>query len=179
MSQLQNTQSLLGASIKVITTFEQEVVGELFCVDQAVSNSIVLRTKQENGNCDYKWLKTNIIREVIALGAPASGAAEEPLPGVNMKMMEARAKKVEEHAVAEQKKWGVGVTAEAQDVFDALSKTMEAEWEGENILVLGVKVVKPYNPDSDVKGDNKGVVERIKKVLKAEAERSAKRRSGK
>jgi len=172
---MQNPESLLGAQIKVVTTFGEEIEGELFCVDIGGSNSVVICQRLENGNVNYKWTKTNIIREVTATSGPPGGVEEQFLPGVDMKLLDARAKKLEEAAVAESKRYGVGVTENAQEVYDALSKTMETEWEGEDIKCLGVKISPPYDPIKNVSGSDKQVVERVTKVLQNELSRIKKK----
>lgn len=45
---------------------------------------------------------------------------------------------------------GVGVSKEAQDVFDSLNKTMQCRWQGKTIIVVdaGVAVEDPYTPES-------------------------------
>mmetsp|Transcript_69440 Transcript_69440/g.206893 ORF Transcript_69440/g.206893 Transcript_69440/m.206893 type:complete len:181 (+) Transcript_69440:73-615(+) len=180
MSQAQPpVESFLGTQIRVVTTFGEEIEGELFCVDISGSNSVVICQRLENGNVNYKWTKANIIREVTASAGPASSAAEEFLPHVDLRHVEARAKKLEDAAFAEAKRYGVGVTEHAQEVFDALSKTMDAAWDGEDIKVLGVKVVKPYDPARNIVGDNEQVVERVRKVLQSEMSRRKKPSQGK
>eukprot|EP00931_Biecheleriopsis_adriatica_P075154 TRINITY_DN49089_c0_g1_i1.p1 TRINITY_DN49089_c0_g1~~TRINITY_DN49089_c0_g1_i1.p1 ORF type:complete len:182 (+),score=37.95 TRINITY_DN49089_c0_g1_i1:93-638(+) len=177
MSQpLSNPENLLGAQIKVVTTFGEELEGELFCVDIQGSNSIVLRQRCENGLVNYKWTKTNIIREVIAISLPPTSGIEE-LPAVDIRQIEERAQKVEEAAIADGKRWGVGVTEQAQDAFDALSKTMDVEWDGEDILCLGVRISKPYDPNKSITGQNQQAVDRIKKVLQAEMNRMGKKKN--
>mmetsp|Transcript_24446 Transcript_24446/g.44862 ORF Transcript_24446/g.44862 Transcript_24446/m.44862 type:complete len:182 (-) Transcript_24446:63-608(-) len=161
-------EQYLGSSIRVTTTFNEEIEGELFCFDSQ-SNSVVICQKLDNGNVNYKWTKANIIREVIATGGP-SGQDEE-LPNVDLRYVEARAKKLEEQAAREAKRYGVGVTEHAQEVFDALNKTMEASWDGEDIKVLGVKITKPYDPIKNISGGDTAAQERIRKVLQAELQK--------
>mmetsp|Transcript_108447 Transcript_108447/g.337991 ORF Transcript_108447/g.337991 Transcript_108447/m.337991 type:complete len:106 (-) Transcript_108447:156-473(-) len=99
MSQAQPpVESFLGSQIRVVTTFGEEIEGELFCVDISGSNSVVICQRLENGNVNYKWTKTNIIREVSALSGPPAGAAEEWLPQVDLRQVEARAKRLEDEA---------------------------------------------------------------------------------
>jgi len=103
----------------------------------------------------------------------------EWLPHVDLRHVEGRAKTSEDAAAAEAKRYGVGVTEHAQEVFDALSKTMDASWDGEDIEVLGIKVVKPYDPVRNIIGDNEQVVERVRKVLQSELSRRKKPSQGK
>lgn len=45
-------------------------------------------------------------------------------------------------------KRGKGVTQEAQDVFDAFSRTMPTRWDGSNIIVAdAVSITAPYRVD--------------------------------
>mmetsp|Transcript_46841 Transcript_46841/g.87540 ORF Transcript_46841/g.87540 Transcript_46841/m.87540 type:complete len:182 (+) Transcript_46841:69-614(+) len=181
MSQLpSNPETLLGAQIKVVTTFGEEIEGELFCVDIGGSNSVVLCQRLDNGNVNYKWIKTNIIREVVATaGPPMGGVAAEDLPHLDLKQLEERAKKAEEEAARYATRWGVGVTEQAQDCFDALSKTMQTEWEGEDIICMGCRISKPYDPQKNISGGDAKTLERVKKVLQAQLERMPKRSMGK
>ena len=175
MSQLlQNPENLLGAQIRVVTTFGEEIEGELFCVDIGGSNSVVLCQRLENGHVNYKWTKTNIIREVVATGGPPGGATEE-LPSVDLSELEVRAKQLEEEAAQNAGRYGVGVTEQAQDCFDALSKTMEAAWDGEEIKCMGCKISKPYDPMKSISGSDQKAVERVRKVLQSELGRMQKK----
>lgn len=70
------------------------------------------------------------------------------------------------------------LASDAQEVFDALSKTMEASWEGEDILVLGVRITKPYDPQTCISGKDTQVVERVTKVLQNELARRKKVAAG-
>mmetsp|Transcript_80263 Transcript_80263/g.213009 ORF Transcript_80263/g.213009 Transcript_80263/m.213009 type:complete len:182 (-) Transcript_80263:57-602(-) len=173
-------ESFLGTQIRVVTTFGEEIEGELFCVDISGSNSVVICQRLENGNVNYKWTKTNIIREVTASPGPQAGAGEDWLPHVDLRQVETRSKKLEEEAREDAKRYGVGVTEHAQEVFDALAKTMEAEWDGEDIKVLGVRISKPYDPERNVTGGDAQARERVQKVLQNELGRiSSKKQQGK
>jgi len=134
---------------------------------EKTSNTVVIAQPLSSGNVNYKILKGNVIKEVSALGAP-NAPVEESLPYVDLERLGHRAEKSEDLAAEESKKFGVGVTEHAQEVFDCLSKTMEPEWDGEDIKVLGVSVTKPYDPEKNIKGGNKETAERIRKVLQGE-----------
>lgn len=75
------------------------------------------------------------------------------------------------------KKWGaefehigVGVTANAQAVFDALVKTLPCEWDKEDIVVLkSVRLAPPYDVKSISGEGEAGVIQRVKIILEHEA----------
>ncbi|KAL0721268.1 hypothetical protein Bca4012_035867 [Brassica carinata] len=74
--------------------------------------------------------------------------------------------KQEAIATREIKSIGVGVTAEAQKIFDAFSKTLPVQWVNKDILVSGeVRICSPYHDDC-VTGGTTTARDQIKAVLK-------------
>lgn len=65
-------------------------------------------------------------------------------------------------------KRGKGVTKEAQEIFDAFSRTMPARWDGSSIVVAdAVVIAKPYRVDDCrplVAGDSAALT-RVRKVV--------------
>mmetsp|Transcript_23247 Transcript_23247/g.37189 ORF Transcript_23247/g.37189 Transcript_23247/m.37189 type:complete len:179 (-) Transcript_23247:55-591(-) len=161
-------ESAIGAQIRVVTTFGEEIDGELFCCDmgEKTSNTVVICQRLETGNVNYKILKGNVIKEV-KVTSDRSEPVDDWLPHVDLQLLGRKVQKLEEIAAKEAKKYGVGVTEQAQEVFDALNKTMEPEWDGEDIQVLGVRIKKPYDPAKNIEGPEEAV-DRIRKVLQNE-----------
>lgn len=64
---------------------------------------------------------------------------------------------------------GKGVTREAQEIFDAFSRTMPARWDGVSIIVAdAVVIAKPYRVDdcrSLAAGDSAALT-RVRKVVR-------------
>ncbi|OEL20964.1 hypothetical protein BAE44_0018023 [Dichanthelium oligosanthes] len=74
-------------------------------------------------------------------------------------------------AEIEAERIGVGVTPEAQSIFDALSKTLPVQWDKTDIVVMKeVRVRSPYLPEN-VSGGTAAANERVKKVIDFERKR--------
>ena len=87
---------------------------------------------------------------------------------IDLELLEKKERLALETAKNAIKKLGKGVSHEAQEIFDALNKTMPCEWEHKNILVLGEVLVKPpYSQDSCF-SENEAGLTRVKKVLEGE-----------
>jgi hypothetical protein len=80
---------------------------------------------------------------------------------------------LEQHAMAQaadlRRLIGIGVTEEAQDLFDVLHKTLPCAWDGQRIIVgvVGqneVIVTPPYAPESAAGNDPKSL-EHVRKVV--------------
>ncbi|XP_027157629.1 uncharacterized protein LOC113759262 [Coffea eugenioides] len=68
-------------------------------------------------------------------------------------------------------RFGIGVTAEAQSIFYALSKTLPVRWDKTTIVVMNeVRITSPYLPES-VLGGTPAANELVEKVLEFERKR--------
>ena len=74
-------------------------------------------------------------------------------------------------AEAESERVGVGVTRQAQLLFDALSKTYPCRWRDTAIAVMDVVLIRaPYTPEA-CEGGNATERERVQVVLSNERKR--------
>lgn len=170
------------------------VEGWVYTYDEA-TNCVVLQSlaaeapgghgrAAKSGKFDFHILKVSALKDVAVTAPPASAAVSSPgdtsvlVPAgtVNVDKVIARensAVKAEAQRVA---RIGVGVTKEAQHIFDALAKTMPCSWSGEQIVVLGqVAVLPPYGAENvhPIKGADatKHTLDRIRLVLTNEKKR--------
>lgn len=110
------------------------------------------------------------------------GQAEDPLDVKNccldLNSLRAREELAIRQAEAECERIGVGVTSQAQNIFDALSKTLPVRWDKTVIVVMNeVRVSSPYLPES-VSGGTPAANDRVKKVLELERRRLQTRGGG-
>ncbi|RKP27423.1 hypothetical protein SYNPS1DRAFT_21038 [Syncephalis pseudoplumigaleata] len=110
----------IGLPVQVKTTAGDTIQGRIFAYDSPSSSG------QTNGKPTYSVLRVGFIQSVTSLkqqngAADASGFPElAPLPIDRLRTREAKAIKDAHQTEARR---GVGVNKEAQDIFDALSKT--------------------------------------------------------
>ncbi|CBI32087.3 unnamed protein product, partial [Vitis vinifera] len=126
---------------------------------------------------NIRLLKANYIKEFSYLGQ-----AEDPLDPkkccIDLNALQAREEVAIRQAEADAERIGVGVTVEAQNIFDALSKTLPVRWDKTAIVVMNeVRVSSPYLPES-VSGGTPAANERVKKVLEFERKRLQARVAG-
>ncbi|KAK3223259.1 hypothetical protein Dsin_010284 [Dipteronia sinensis] len=103
------------------------------------------------------------------------GHGEDPLDAkkcyLDLNALQAREELAVRKAEADAERIGVGVTIEAQGIFDALSKTLPVRWDKTVIVVMNeVRVKSPYLPES-VSGGTPAANDRVKKVLEFERNR--------
>ncbi|KAL6562609.1 hypothetical protein OROGR_003616 [Orobanche gracilis] len=113
---------------------------------------------------NIRLLKANYIKEFTFLGQ-----VEDPLDVskcfLDLSTLQSREESAIRQAEADAERIGVGVTAEAQRIFDALSKTLPVRWEKTTIVVMNeVHVGSPYLPES-VSGGTPAANERVRKVI--------------
>ena len=138
-------------------------------------NALVLACPPKNGKSgtfDYRILKVSSIRDVRVLESPKNKSDITPqLLPVPLSFMEARESKAVKSAAQALARRGVGVTQDAQDLFDGLNKTLPCTWSGTSILVLGeISIDAPYTGDSirALSGEsspNDPSLQRVRKVV--------------
>ncbi|KOM28258.1 hypothetical protein LR48_Vigan511s008100 [Vigna angularis] len=154
----------VGCLLSIRTTLGDEFEGQVVTFDRP-SNILVLQEPSKHGpRRNIRLLKANYIKEFTFLGQ-----AEDPLDPSNcfldLTALQAREEIAIRQAEADAERIGVGVTSEAQSIFDALSKTLPVRWDKTVIVVMNdVRVSSPYHPDSVV-GGTPAANERVKKVV--------------
>ncbi len=172
---------MLGTELKVTTTTGEILRGELFCHDVSESNTFVLREKARSGRVNFYWLKCSTVRDLEVTGVAKSGDSDSSsafLPPLDTSTLASLERRGEELFSNSKFTTGVGVTQEAQEVFDGLSKTMPCSWSGDQIHCFRVVISSPYRSD-DCVGPDANEVMRVRKVLEGERTKMAdkKRRS--
>ncbi|KAL0695301.1 hypothetical protein Bca4012_062481 [Brassica carinata] len=155
-------------SVKVITG--DEFRGIVMAYDP-IPNFVVWFVSQEGSKPRGGHSKnTRMVNASFITGLSYLGKTEDPLLTdnccVNLDVLRAKeALAISRQAEAEAERMGVGVTAEAQSIFDALSKTLPVQWDNSDILVMKeVRVRSPYLSDC-VFGGTDAANNRVKKVL--------------
>lgn len=127
----------VGDSVVLLTTLGEEITSTVFGFDK-VTNILMLReTGAHNGVANLRLLKASYIDKVVSVAKPAPGAVDlGPLPPVDMERGKRREAKALQQAERDAALVGVGVTKEAQSIFESLKKTLPCHWDGRDIVVL-------------------------------------------
>ncbi|KAL1997980.1 hypothetical protein VTN02DRAFT_270 [Thermoascus thermophilus] len=127
---------------------------------------------------DYHIIPVSRIQSFQLLSlAPSSNNADGPsftdaypaLHALDIRALKAREASAVAKLQEREARRGKGVTKEAQDLFDAFSRTMPARWDGTSIVVAdAVTIAKPYRVDDCrplVAGDTAALM-RVRKVVR-------------
>lgn len=125
---------------------------------------------------DYHVIPISRIQQfqLLSLAAPSNSHsasftdAQPTIQALDTRALKAREAKAIGEAYDREARRGKGVTREAQDLFDAFSRTMPARWNGHNIIVAdAVTIAAPYRVDDCrpiVEGDTAALA-RVRKVV--------------
>ncbi|KAF3329151.1 Protein LSM12 [Carex littledalei] len=158
----------VGCILSLRTTLGDEVEGQIIAFDRLTN----LLRSQEGGASkeavqnrrNVRLIKANYIKDFTMIGK-----GEDPLDlkkcYIDLGLIHAREEAALRQAEMEAERIGVGVTAEAQNIFDALSKTLPVHWDKTDIVVMNdIRVCSPYLPEN-VSGGAPAANERVKKVV--------------
>ncbi|RLL96802.1 hypothetical protein CFD26_103801 [Aspergillus turcosus] len=173
----------IGARIRISTAppTSSTIEGTLFTACP-ITNLVAINTadgKQSQAG-DYRIIPVSRIQSFQLLSlAPTANSAEgpsfsdavPPVHALDIRALRAREASAISKLQESEARRGKGVTREAQEIFDAFSRTMPARWDGANIVVAdAVTISPPYHVDdcrSIVAGDTAALT-RVRKVLEME-----------
>ncbi|CAG7920300.1 unnamed protein product [Penicillium olsonii] len=178
----------IGARVRITTAQPTQSIleGTLFTACP-ITNLVAINTVPASNPSDAKQAQTGnyhvipISRiqqfQLIALAPPSNSNsssftdAQPTIQALDTRALKAREAKAIGEAFDREARRGKGVTREAQELFDAFSRTMPARWNGNNIIVAdAVTIAAPYQVDDCrpiVEGDTAALA-RVRKVLEME-----------
>ncbi|OXV06155.1 hypothetical protein Egran_06077 [Elaphomyces granulatus] len=179
--------AVIGARIRLTTAppTSSTLEGTLFTACP-ITNLVAINTSPQNpvnatnGNQtqpgDYHIIPISRIHSFQLVALPPSASTTDgvsftdaypPVYPLDIRALKARESSTVAKIQEREARRGKGVTREAQDLFDAFSRTMPARWDGTSIVVAdAVVIAKPYHVNDCralVPGDSALV--RVRKVL--------------
>ncbi|OBZ81577.1 Protein LSM12 B [Choanephora cucurbitarum] len=111
------------------------------------------------------------LEEIISVHGESKKDEIYPIPLDRLKHREIETTKEFKNNIA---KMGVGVTKEAQDIFNALSKTLPCRWSKDTIVVMDEILISPPYGVEDCKANatSAPLLARVKKVINKQLDRS-------
>jgi len=170
-------ESVIGLKVRVKTNFDEQIEGGIFTYD-STTNCVTLIQPGSNAHSNlkksYRVLKTSFIKEMVYLGRPEESLADfEDLapPPINKEKIRAKEEQVLRQLQEEANRIGEGVTREAQEIFNALAKTLPCRWRREAIIVFDDVVISPPYTGDKCTGRDPVTLDRVKLVLEGERKR--------
>ncbi|CAO3682665.1 unnamed protein product [Umbelopsis vinacea] len=175
--------SFIDSEIKIKTVDNEEIIGKLF-------TSIPFNGQQPQKNA-FRIIKISHIKELISVEtkkandeketteislddietayAQASSAPQK----IYIDQLNQREREAVKLAGQQAARIGVGVSKEAQAIFDALSKTLPCRWAKDSIVVMDEVIITPPYNEENCKANASSVASlaRVKKVLEGEKRR--------
>ena len=156
-----------GATVSGTTSSGERFSGEIFAYDDA-NGVLAVRSAGEISNSHDVTLVNE--RDARDIEVDASTAKDlGPLPEVDDPRRGRRFENATRAAKNMADNIGENVSALAQDVFDALARTLPCKWNGDVIVVMDeVEVRGPKYDEASGSGATHGAAERVQKVLALE-----------
>ncbi|KYR00804.1 hypothetical protein DLAC_02857 [Tieghemostelium lacteum] len=165
---------VIGLKVRIKTTQDEVIEGEIFNYD-SITTCITILSEDPKVTCIAIPLQpptTPTNNSKISNNNHTNNNNVNDnliLPPININSVLKRRDQAFAKENEKALKIGIGVTKEAQEIFNSLSKTLPCSWSGSTIVVLGgdVKITSPYVVENCT-GTNNNTINRVKTVLEAE-----------
>jgi len=164
-------ESIVGYKVKIKSLFGEEIEGEIFSYDSQ-SGCITLQESANPHKRSYRIFNITYIEKLDVLEFPSSPVDLTITTPTPYAKIEANERAAIELAEKEKSKIGVGVTAEAQHIFNSLTKMdLACKWEGTTIIVADIiRIESPYTVES-CNGRNDSSLAWVKRILEREKQK--------
>ena len=155
----------IGHTVSGATSTGEAFGGVVYTYDPG-TGVCVLRTEGDITNTHDVFVVNTAGCSDVRSKAPSSSPTTEALPVVDPARSQRRLEANVKAAQTSAANIGVGVTRTAQDIFDALAKTLPCQWQGTAINVMDeVTIAAPYAVCQGMPNGDLRAVERVQKVL--------------
>jgi hypothetical protein len=124
-----------GARVQLRTKQGEEITATVFEYQPASGTLLLKERGAHNGVVNLRLLNADFVEAMLRCEPPQEPFDLE-LPPVDLERCKRREEKALRQAEAEYERVGVGVSKEAQAIFEALSKTLPCSWRKKTIVVL-------------------------------------------
>ncbi|PLB41184.1 anticodon-binding domain-containing protein [Aspergillus candidus] len=171
----------IGARVRISTAPTVSTIEGTLFTACPITNLVAINTADKQSQAaDYHIIPVSRIQSFQLLSlAPSSNSTEgssfsdavPPLHALDIRALKTREFNAVSKLLETEARRGKGVTREAQDIFDAFTRTMPTRWDGPNIIVAdAVTIAPPYRVDDCrplVAGDTAALAH-VRKVLEME-----------
>lgn len=165
-----------GQQVRVTTTLGEKFDGQVIAFDEKAKCVVFQDIGASGSRRSLRFVVTSYIEDVKLIGKSES-PLDLQISHIDLTFVKAREEAAIRQAEADAQRIGVGVSEEAQDIFDALSRTLPVRWDKTTIVVMDdVRVSGAYRPENVV-GGTSAANERVRKVLEYERKRLEERAS--
>ncbi|KAG4303397.1 hypothetical protein PCANB_000410 [Pneumocystis canis] len=186
-------ESIIGLRVKIRTLLDETQMGQIYAYD-SITNTLMLQKESKTSVSypmmwDFIILKISSLKDIQVIKQAKNTSknnhssiikdfnflnrSKSCIRPVSLSVLPAREQASRKEHQAAIARIGIGVTQEAQNLFDSLSKTLPCRWEKQSIIVLDeIYIDPPYTVEAcwtDSK-DSKSYL-RVCKVLEGERQR--------
>jgi len=170
--EISTAESVIGIRVRIKTTLGDEFEGEIFSYDVNTNCVVVSQTSSHSTlKKTFRVIRTPFIKEITCLGTQKPETVDTNLPPVNIQKIRFKQEQALRGMYEEVQRIGVGVSKEAQDIFNALAKTLPCHWRNDSIVIFDEIILRnPYGV-ANCSGGDPVMLDRVKKVLEGERRR--------
>ncbi|EME28914.1 Protein LSM12 [Galdieria sulphuraria] len=166
---------IVGLEVEIFTFDGKEYRGIVYTYDADANCVVLARKSQDSLKSDLRILKASLVKNINVLGRSNVDQLPQQLSPLNLEALKMREEQALQKARKDLARTGVGVSQQAQEIFDALCKTLPCQWEEDSIVIFeNIKLKKPYRVE-DLEGSEIEAVNRVKVVLENELQKLQRR----